>query len=547
MIHKAAQSLKRRSVLFVCASLIGVSMFIAIYGTWIVDPTHVDWLLVGGDLSQHYLGWEFYRQSEWTLPLGVMQNVAYPHGLSIVFMDSIPLFAIPFKLISGILPVHFQYFGIWGLLAFALQSGIAALIVRRWSNNPLVVLPGAALLTISPVMLERMFNHTALAGHWIILLAILVLVYSRRLSVNKMILFWSLILPTAVMIHPYLLFMISAIFASSLIINYNGLRQLTVSAIIPFTVTMGVFWLLGGFTIKSIDADGLGRFSYDLITPINALGWSRLMPDVSIPIASGESSSYFGAGVLVLVTIGVMIVLSSLLKRRSVNRRAFVAFVPFILLFIAALSPQVHLVGHVLVEYHIPSLVEKVWSIFRASARLAWPLYYMVSVAAIYVIIRKWRKREITISILLVVCVLIQVVDVLGSRRTIDRTQQFSQIHLAEYTSPLDSGYWMKLAENKSHLIYMGSLRDQTFTTLSQYAVDNHLTINTGYFARSPAEKIQSTIGEAEEDLINERSDTNTIYITKEYERVRRLQDANKSINVYHIDGYYVLKSTNAN
>jgi hypothetical protein len=189
-------------------------MFIAIYGTWIVDPTHVDWLLVGGDLSQHYLGWEFYRQSEWTLPLGVMQNVAYPHGLSIVFMDSIPLFAIPFKLISGILPVHFQYFGIWGLLAFALQSGIAALIVRRWSNYPLVVLSGAALLTISPVMLERMFNHTALAGHWIILLAILVLVYSRRLSVNKMILFWSLILPTAVMIHPYLLFMISAIFAS---------------------------------------------------------------------------------------------------------------------------------------------------------------------------------------------------------------------------------------------------------------------------------------------------------------------------------------------
>jgi len=525
----------------------GVAIFISLFGTWVINPTHVDWLLVGGDLSQHYLGWEFYRQSDWTFPLGVMQNVAYPHGLSIVFMDSIPLFAIPFKVIAGILPIHFQYFGIWGLLSFALQSGIAALILRRWSANPIVVLAGAALLTISPVMFERMFNHTALAGHWIILLAIFVFIYSRHLNVTRNILVWSLILSTAAMIHPYLLFMVSAIFASLLIINYRSIRQLALSAAVPVVVVVAVIWLLGGFTIKSVVADGLGRYSYDLITPINALGWSRLMQEVNIPIVSGESSGYFGAGVLVLAAIGVATGLTSFVKKRIINRRIIIACIPFLLLLIAALSPQVHFGGQVLIEYPLPRIAEKIWAVFRASARLAWPLYYMTTVVAIYVIVRRWRNKEVLLSTILVGCLLIQGIDVLVSRRAMERAERFNQIYLAEFASPLRSDYWLKLAKNKTHIVYMGSLQDWNFTILSQYAVDNHLTINTGYFARAPLDKIQSTINKAETDLISGHSDTETIYITKEYERVRKLRSANKSIDIHAIDSYYVLKNIRLN
>ena len=109
------QERKRKTILFISGGLIGLAIFISIYGVGIINPFS-DSLIYKGyiekDVAQHYAGWLLYRNSPWQFPLGVGENIAYPYGNAVTFTDSIPLFAIFFKIFKGILPRTFQYFGI---------------------------------------------------------------------------------------------------------------------------------------------------------------------------------------------------------------------------------------------------------------------------------------------------------------------------------------------------------------------------------------------------------------------------------------------------
>lgn len=115
-------------------ALLGVLVFLAVYGVRVLDPTSVDWILnsLSPDPIQHYLGWELFRRSPVHLPyIGANYNAVYPFRTSVLFTDSLPLAALFFKLLGGILPTRFQYFGWWGLLCYALQGGLAQAVIAR--------------------------------------------------------------------------------------------------------------------------------------------------------------------------------------------------------------------------------------------------------------------------------------------------------------------------------------------------------------------------------------------------------------------------------
>lgn len=57
-------------------AILGCLVFIMIYGVSILDISNVDWVKnAGGDLTQSYYGWSFFRTSKWHWPLGLMDNV----------------------------------------------------------------------------------------------------------------------------------------------------------------------------------------------------------------------------------------------------------------------------------------------------------------------------------------------------------------------------------------------------------------------------------------------------------------------------------------
>lgn len=100
----------------IVAALLGGIAFVLIYGVKILNPLYTDWLLTGGDLSQHYLGWEFFRRSDWYFPLGLTDQLAYPLKTSVIYTDSIPIFAVFFKLFRSILPRQFSVFWYLGIV-----------------------------------------------------------------------------------------------------------------------------------------------------------------------------------------------------------------------------------------------------------------------------------------------------------------------------------------------------------------------------------------------------------------------------------------------
>ena len=71
-------------------ALLGVLVFLAVYGVRVLDPTSVDWILnsLSPDPIQHYLGWELFRRSPVHLPyIGANYNAVYPFRTSVLFTD----------------------------------------------------------------------------------------------------------------------------------------------------------------------------------------------------------------------------------------------------------------------------------------------------------------------------------------------------------------------------------------------------------------------------------------------------------------------------
>ncbi len=126
---------KQIGILLAAGGLIGAVIFIICYGFAVLDVTNDGWLLKGGDLMQHYVGWKAYRQSPWQFPIGMTEGLIYPDETCVIYTDSIPLFAIFFKLLSPLLPETFQYFGLWGIMSFILMGGISAVILRKGTDK----------------------------------------------------------------------------------------------------------------------------------------------------------------------------------------------------------------------------------------------------------------------------------------------------------------------------------------------------------------------------------------------------------------------------
>ena len=100
--------------------LFSIILWVYFLGFDFIDPRNIDWLN-SGDLSIYQIGWNFFRNDIWRFPIGSNPNFGIYYGGSIVFSDSLPLFAIFFKIFNSVLPEKFQYFSIWILVCIYLQ------------------------------------------------------------------------------------------------------------------------------------------------------------------------------------------------------------------------------------------------------------------------------------------------------------------------------------------------------------------------------------------------------------------------------------------
>ena len=549
-----------RKFIFIIAALIGAIFFLLFYGHYILNTSHVDWLLCGGDLKTNFVGWEFFRHSQWTFPIGMVPELAHPFGIPITYMDSLPIMSIPFKLISSILPNNFQFFGLWGFLCYMLQGGFSAMIMRRWTKNILLILLGSMIFIISPVFLMRTFGHTALASQWIILAAIWATVEWRRINTKKFqIVCWSLLLCLAVLIHPYFVPMVGLFFAISVVLTHRDWLGTVAKIIVPVLAFVLVFWSIGGFSVTDISSGGLGIYALNLNSLFNPFTWSRFLQALpSNAVASTESLNYLGLGLILMTPVVLSLFfmyvrsfsgIKAILKKIS-RRHLLVAF--FILVMcLLALSPQIQFGSNILLDIQLPHTITGLWSVFRATGRLFWPVYYLIITGIIigFIYFSKKKMASALIVILLSIFVIVQFVDInYSSSGTIKHS--ISKYNKEGYASPFDFQKWGIFIGSKESMVIL----DKEFVpvstiesleaavSLTDIALKFNLSMNTGYYARAPWKKILD-YQTSQVNLLKEGSaDMKTnLFITKDRGLASDIE-ARRIYRVNQLDGYYIIE-----
>ena len=311
--------LSRKAQLFLLGALLGVAIFLLMYGTAPLNVAN-DAFCRGGyiekDIQQHYAGWLFYKRSAIGWPLGVTDAVNYPGGVSVAYTDSIPLLAALCRPLAAALGGTFQYFGWFTLVCFALQGGFGALLCSLFAGGLFAPLAGSLVFAASPVLIERAFRHTSLGAQWLVLAAFYCYFVCKRqgLYASRGLFLLNVL---AVGIHPYFLPMTYAVTLALLLEYAVQKRQWLRPAVYlgsNMVCTAALGWALGLLygTATSGGQALYGYFAMNLNALWNPVGvngvlYSRLLPAQNQVGGNYDAFAYLGLGVLAALPVALVL------------------------------------------------------------------------------------------------------------------------------------------------------------------------------------------------------------------------------------------------
>lgn len=479
--------------------IIGTLIFGFLFGYEIVIPTFTSWILTGeeGDLVLVQSGWEFFRRAEWRWPIG--QYIAYPYPLinSIVYTDSLPLFAIPLKIFRSILPEKFQYWGIWCLFCYIMQGIMGMLIFKQKKVNLAGSIVALPFLFINLSLLLQSFLHFSLMGQWTILWALLIYFSDSEPRSWKYAFAWLINLVVSMLACPYLFFINGIVFAFALLKQYlskKNIVQVVISLVVNVVSCVFVMYVIGGFGVTN-PGDVLGTCSLNLNSWMNPYGldkntnlgtsvssfWSRLpVADV----AQWEASAYLGMGLFFLI-LGCLIVTKKgdILKLLDVKKN-IVDYLLLLASLIIALSPRITFGDKILVDYSalLPTIVLKLGGIIRSTARITWIINYFIIINVVSYFYTKVRRQ--VFYPVIIMCIVIQCIDILP----LSVRNYMTDLHIDdEYTNEFIEYMHDNeaIADSTEHIVYVANGYPPIGgEEIKIYASTNGITLNAGYFAR---------------------------------------------------------------
>lgn len=543
-MKKANETAKKNQIewhiIILMSILIGFTSFICMYGISSLNVCNVEWLKGGTDLTQHYLGWVFYRNSDWMFPIGMHNQIAWPEEMSVVYTDSIPLFAVFFKILSPLLPSAFQYFGIFILLSFILQAFFGILLTRRCTESKLFWLGAGLLFVFAPVMLTRVFVHTALSAHFLILMAYTLWAYKKELGLKKELLFWGILGFLSTSIHMYFIPMIGLILAARILEDLCRKKWnviiLMVDLVVSVFLTAFLLGIFGGGGGSSA-AWGLGYYNANLNSLYNSMGKSHILKALPTLPGQEEGSAYLGIGVLLLFVITILILVRSFIrKQKKVDAKRVVASsVLVVVTYLLAMSYRIAWNDYTLVELKIPAKIYNLLSIFRSSGRFLWIIVYGILIFAIYLIARNVKKKNLA-TLILICCTVLQIADI--------ASYYHKSIPVMVENHVICSDEWEKIAPYYEHLVLVDGIDYQQNTVnrsrmfeFAWYAATHDMTINVMNRARPDLEAYYAQSAMTLEQLENGTGDKDTVYVfSGDYIWNKNYPE----LNLYEIDGIVI-------
>ena len=429
--------------------LLGMAAFFALGGAGILPPGNVGWL-AHGDLAQSYLGWAFFRDAAWALPPGANPAYGLEIGSSVYYSDSIPLLAMFFKALAPVLPTPFQYFGLWVLACLMLQAWFAWKLAGLASRDVWFRTVAVLLLVMAPPMLNRLGGHMALVAHWPLLAGLYLCLRPRG---HRQGLCWALLVAAAMAMHAYLFVLVGVLWVTDLARRWrddrrahvarNGRRVLKEAAAVIGAAVMSA-WASGLFMVsgRGMRAQGFGHYKMNLLAPFDGAGWSSLGLHVQTAAGEYEGFNYLGAGVIALALLALALFLRHR-TRLTWSSRNTALLVMAIALTLLAITHVIGIGGTQLALPLPEKLVDKLQGLpVQATGRVFWVVYYLIIVAALFVLARTLRPMPLRFVLL---CVLaLQAAD-LAPRLT---TLRHSNLARAQMGLPdeLRSAFWDEAA-----------------------------------------------------------------------------------------------------
>lgn len=530
--------------MYIIVGVMSIFVFINIFGYRILNPFNTDWMMEGGDLTLAYLSVKGYLNSDWHFPIGLIDTIAYPFNVPIIFEDALGLFAVPQKILYTIIPKDLQFFGLWGFMSYILQGILTAKILKNFSKNKYFVIVATILFLYIPSMLFRAYAHVTLIGHWSILLTLELLFLSEKYIDDKKMYYRIVLIGIcSPLIHIYFILIngiiLCGVCLEDILKNKRFKKSIYILATYLCAVVVTVY-LLGGFSLLVDTAGGgLGTYSFNLNglfnpqTPV----YAQVFQPMPQSWGQYEGFAYLGAGCIFLMFYSLLTIFEIPNIKQTIknNRYKIIAIgVIFIGSFIFALSPVVTLNDRVVLDYTnlLPRFVLKLWATFRGTGRVAWILVYIIMFGSVILTFKKENNK--TIALVLVFCVGIQIYDL----QPLIKSKNLNDRATVEYNNSLvNNEFCNNLLENNEikHVTlseqYKGEGQHlQDLYTVSYWAFENDMTMNTFYIPRVLGKMLDDEIVNS---LTNPTPDT--IYV---FYGDKKMDCLNYDLNYYKVDNF---------
>ncbi len=494
-------------LIFLIGAILGAFVFLWIFGRAILMPSNTTWIFAHPDDStQHYLGWVFYRNTPWTFPIGMTDGLSSDGMVSCMYTDSLPLFAIFFKLISRFLPETFQYFGIWGIFCFALNGGFGALLLSRIKNNIIFTSLGSLFYSLFFPSITRITHHNSLGAIFLIMIALTLTIDHAREYKHGFtpVVLWTVTGILATLIHMYFIPMLYFVMMGYIILLVFKDKKI-VRAICTFasTTVLSVLSLycIGAFEGKSSYSDGgYGFYSSNINTFFNSGGHSKYLRQLNTTPGQYEGYGYLGLGMLVCCFLGIIIIFSKLEKKEGgviknaaayikAHRVEFIAGAAvFIASFLWSLSTTVALNEKVIFSLSVPPAIVQKLSIFRATGRFIWLPCLIVMTTALWLVTKLNKKSAVAA---LTICVWLQGMDMRNFREELHNVYAYLQV-VPENVKPDE---WEELSEGVNEIVFAPldpefRAYKQLYFEMANLAAQKNIKLSSFYLARSDNDSI---------------------------------------------------------
>lgn len=462
----------------------GFALFLGMaFGYWLFGPEFIfgqSAFFQSGDTAQSLSGWYAFRNSPWTWPILQTAVLNHPSGANVAFTDSIPLAALPFKLLRTVLSPDFHYFGWWYLGVYGLQAISATYLLEKLRIKSLFATVTACAFALTFPVLGWRLGHTALMtqGLLILGLAFYIAIVDRQLVSRRVHLLGFIVLIQAgLLIHPYFLAMLMPLYFCSLFEAWRrGLISLTrafawlLSALlISLAILKGFGYLSNGST----DAGGYDFFSFNLAAPFCG---GSLCTFVDGTGGQYEGYAYLGLGLLLVLLVAVV--------TRPGEAWRLVRSHGWLVLLMAgftvyAMSNKIVWQHHILIHLPPVAVLDHLTGTFRTAGRFIWPAIYGLLFAGLYLLL----KRRDALAVLVVTAgVVIQLYDVRAVQATV-----WEKAHLPGHS--LEKPWLAAFQQAKGLYLFpaygCGKVKDDSILKYQYRAAYSGTPINTGYMARA--------------------------------------------------------------